>query len=405
MPDAPAQALSAPPRPAAWDRYTRLAFVAGLERLRLRVNGAGRAERPGRSLHGPIGLEIGQEALNLAQLKRAPDGKLSLQASARLPHPADRDGLLAKPAAFKARLAEALRGQPFVGRRVVSALPAQAVRLLPVPYEAGGGRGDAAAIAQALRERLDEDLSRFVIDYMPVRADAPAGDRLALVAVARREAVIEHLELLRRAGLEVAALEIGPSAIKRLISALAGPGVGQNHLVINFGADTSYLTVVSGRRLLQDQKVDFGERELLARIGQALQVSPQEARAWVARYGLRAAPAESARAPGHDADLEAARTLVEIVKPRLLRLVDEINRVLIYTASETHGGSVGQLHLLGSLARWSGIEALLSAMVEIPVRVLDNPLGLFGGDAADTDRGQALAIATGLALRGVLDDE
>lgn len=405
MTDRPAQALPTQPSHAAWDRYTRLAFVAGLERLRRRVEGAGRAERPGRSLHGPIGLEIGQDALNLAQLKRAPDGTLSLQASARLPHPADRDGLLANPAAFKTRLAEALRGQPFVGRRVVSALPAQAVRLLPVPYEAGGGRGDAAAIAQALRERLDEDLSRFVIDYMPVRADAPAGDRLALVAVARREAVIEHLELLRRAGLEVAALEIGPSAIKRLISALSGPGVGQNHLVINFGADTSFLTVVSGRRLLQDQKVDFGERELLTRIGQALQVPPQEARAWVARYGLRAAHSEHARAPGHDADLEAARTLVEIVKPRLLRLVDEINRVLIYTASETHGGSVGQLHLLGSLARWSGIEALLSAMVEIPVRVLDNPLGLFGGDAADTDRGQALAIATGLALRGVLDDE
>lgn len=377
------------------------AWTTRLARLRRRLAGDVRASAGIRPRPGPIGLEIGQEALNLVQLRQGADGALALQAAARLPHATDRDALLASPGAFKARLKQALAGRPFVGRQVVSALPAQAVRLLPVPYEAGGGRADAAAIAQALRERLDEDLTRYVIDYMPVRADAPAGDRLALVAVARREMVIDHLELLRRAGLEVLALEIGPSAIKRLISALAGAETEQNHLVINFGAATSYLTVVSGRRLLQDQRVDFGENELLEAIGQALDLPPQEARAWVARYGLGTADP----AGGDREARDAARTLAQIVKPRLLRLVDEINRVLIYTASETRGASVGQLHLMGSLARWPGLEAMLNAMVEIPVAVLDNPLGLFGGNADSPDRGQALAIATGLALRGVLNHE
>lgn len=375
------------------------AWTAGLARLGRRLADNGHAlprQRP-----GPIGLEIGQEALNLVQLRRGTDGALALQAATRRHHATDRETLLASPRAFKAGLKQALAGHPFIGRQVVSALPAQAVRLLPVPYEAGGGRGDAAAIAQALRERLDEDLARYVIDYMPVRTDAPAGDRLALVAVARREAVIDHLELLRHGGLEVLALEIGPSAIKRLISALAGTETEQNHLVINFGAATSYLTVVSGRRLLQDQRVDFGENELLQAIGQALDLPAREVRAWVARYGLGATDPAAGDLEARD----AARTLAQIVKPRLLRLVDEINRVLIYTASETRGASVGQLHLMGSLARWPGMGALLNAMVEIPVAVLDNPLGLFGGDAAAPDIGQSLAIATGLALRGQLDHD
>lgn len=378
-------------------------WMAGPGRLARRLAGGRRAASGQPGQRGPIGLDIGLETLNLVQLRRDAAGALALQAAARAPHAMERDTLLAQPKAFKIGLKQALAGQPFIGRQVVSALPAQVVRLLPVPYEAGGGRGDDAAIVQALRERLDEDLSRYVIDYMPVRADAPAGDRLALVAVARREAVIDHLELLRGAGLEVLALEIGPSAIKRLISALAGTETEQNHLVINFGAATSYLTVVSGRRLLQDQRVDFGENELLEAIGHALDLPPGEARAWVARYGL-----EATHPAGGDREArEAARTLAQIVKPRLLRLVDEINRVLIYTASETRGASVGQLHLLGSLARWPGMETLLNAMVEIPVAVLDNPLGLFGGadKGPEPDRGQALAIATGLALRGVLNHE
>jgi Tfp pilus assembly PilM family ATPase len=86
--------------------------------------------------------------------------------------------------------------------------------------------------------------------------------------------------------------------------------------------------------------------------------------------------------------------------------VDEINRVLIYTASETHGASVGHIHLLGSLARWRGIEGLLQSMVEIPVGALDDPLGLFAAGVGDSDRrGAALAIATGLALRGMSGHE
>jgi Tfp pilus assembly PilM family ATPase len=336
------------------------------------------------------------------QLRRTADGGFSLGASVCLQHSPDRDSLLASAGAFKARLAETLHRQPFVGRRVVTALPAQVVRILPVPYETGNGRSDAAAIAQVLRDRLDKDLSDYVIDYMPVRADTHAAERFALVAVARRETVIGHLELLRKAGLEVLALEIGPSAIKRLITTLAQPDSVQNQIVINFGKTTSYLTVVSGRRLLQDQEVAFGEHDVLGQICTALQVSQDEARTLVGRYGL----GEFQGCAGAGGEGDVARTLVEIIKPRLLQLVDEVNRILIYIASETRGASVGHIHLMGSLARWPGIEDLIQSMVEIPVGALSDPLGLFGaGDGDAARRGPALAIATGLALRGMNGDK
>lgn len=342
---------------------------------------------------GPIGLDIGHECLNLMQLRRASDGRITLKASACLRHAAGRDSLLAEPAVLKARLAEAMHRQAFAGRKVVTALPAQQVRILPVHYDTSGGRSDAAAITQVLRERLGKDLSAYVIDFMPVRGEADANERIALAAVAQRDDVIAHLELLRKAGLEVLALEIRPAAIRRLIAARAQPESRNNEIVITSGASASYLTVVSGRRLLQDMEVSFGEQAMLSQIATALQVTPEEALSLVLRYGLDAGRSQA------DAD-DIAATLVQIIKPRLLRLVDEINRVLIYTASETRGASVDCIHLLGSLARWPGIESLLQSMLEIPVQILNDPLGLFPRNGG----GRELAIATGLALRGMNPD-
>ncbi len=40
---------------------------------------------------------------------------------------------------------------------------------------------------------------------------------------------------------------------------------------------------------------------------------------------------------------EISETLAEIVKPNFLKLVDEINRTLIYAASETRGKPVTQV--------------------------------------------------------------
>lgn len=177
-------------------------------------------------------------------------------------------------------------------------------------------------------------------------------------------------------------------------------------LLIHTYRDESYLTVISGRRLLFNQSVNFGEAQLLARIAQELDLSEDSARALVVDHGLQKQPL--ARAIGLDADSDVSATLLEIVKPCFLDLVNEINRVLVFTAAETHGVPVSRVCLLGSLAHWPGSQQVLMSLLDI-----EQPDGqvefhqIFSDENEDTrvpweGLFSDISIAMGLALRGLL---
>lgn len=131
------------------------------------------------------------------------------------------------------------------------------------------------------------------------------------------------------------------------------------------------------------------------------------ARDLVSRTGLRArgtAEPESASSDvlGDDADL--ADTVSEILKPQFLKLVEEIKRVCLYAAAETRGGTVSQVYLLGSVARWPGSDRLLSSMTNMRVEKIPNPLALLRGEpqaVPSVAPAPEVAVATGLALRGM----
>jgi len=74
-------------------------------------------------------------------------------------------------------------------------------------------------------------------------------------------------------------------------------------------------------------------------------------------------------------------------------------------ASETRGGAIEQIYLLGSLARIAGIDQLLRTHLSIPVKTI-NPFYGFSVRSSNNmvdDLGPlaGIAVATGLALRGI----
>lgn len=352
---------------------------------------------------GPIGLELGHERLHMLQLESS-DERLRVRAAASLHYRTARDEVTSNPRAFSALVKEALARHPFAGRDVVTCMPPEQLKLSLLNYKPQSNLGESEAIMRQAMDRVEGPVDEWLMDYVPVSTRSEIdGERGALLALVRRADVLAYLHLMESAGLNVSALEIGPVAIHRLVAYMHSRETFDTVLVINFGREKTYLTVISGRRLILDREVNFGEAIITTSIGDTLELSPASVRDLVYQYGL-----SSERASDGDEDVvtptEIARTMTEIVKPMLLELAEEVTKVLMYTASQTRGGSVDTVYLLGSIARWPGVEALINGMLSLPVRIL-NPLAAFGPAGEHTELPESepvtgFAIAAGCALRG-----
>lgn len=358
---------------------------------------------------GPIGIDFGLEAVHMVQLAASAGQMPVVKARASLSYESSRRDILSNPLQFRSLIKRAMEAGRFSGRKAVIAIPSGMFRTISINYRSSGGREqEAAAILRQMKDRLDGDLSDYVIDYLPVKSSSQNDERLALVAVSEHKAIVEFLELTRKARLDVEALEIGPVAISRLVGALSLESGSENVLVINSGRRASYLTVISGTDLLFDQEVAFGENSLLAQTASALDMSEEMTRDLVLQSGV--ASSANCKKVGDALD-EAGLTgtISEILKPQFMKLVDEIKRVCMYAASETRGGAVAQVYLLGSIARWPGSDSLLTSMTGVNVAKIPDPLALFPSNKSDDDPPKGLSapeivVATGAALRGLQAD-
>lgn len=349
---------------------------------------------PSRARVGPIGMQCALREVHMVQMSVDEQGQVSLlaRASERLAT------TVTTPVEHRevvvAAIKHALASQPFKGRDVVSCMPQNQTRMFPISFTVGKSGSESAAIVNVVADRVEGALSDYVMDFMPVRRDQ-SEEQMGIVALARQDDVEAYLDLLASCGLTPKKLETGPLAVRRLLGAIGPKDAYANVIAINFGQRASYISVVSGRRLLLDQALNMGEESLLKRVGQTLDTPADELRDTIARHGLY---------PVDPAFEETAATIREIIKPTLLELVEEINRTLIYIASQTRGEPVKKLYLLGSVARWTGIERLLNSLIRLEVEIIANPLKQFTHGGAELTTPE-IAIATGLALSSLVEDE
>lgn len=345
-------------------------------------------------------------ALHFVQLGRSVNDDIYLHARASLPIEGGYEALRASPNNLRACVRELLSRGPFQGRRAVVAMPAGLFRTMSVNYRTKPDQSEAQAISELMTERLDGPLHDYVLDYIPVRATARDAEKLAIVAVSRRDDVMALLSAFHRAGLRVEALEIAPVALRRLANTLSTKPSDMT-LIINTGRHRSYMTLLSGRRLLLDQALEFGETGLIQALCDALELDFDQARDLVMRTGLHsgaAAPLDG----HHEGETGIFNTLLEILRPQFLALVDQTDRAFMYAAAQTRGGGDARIILLGALARWPGCDRILSNLTHLPVSILPGGPDSFVAPDAPARHIPAnrpeYAVASGLALRGLADD-
>ncbi len=357
--------------------------------------------------HGLIGLDIANHAVHLCQLRPEPDNRYTILAKSSIGFDGTRRQLLESPTEFKRLMVKATRGKHFKGRKVTAIMPSDEVKIMLLTYKASVTDINGE-ILRMLRQRVDGNIEDYVVDYLPVRNNSSDEEHMVLASVARREHVDRLLSVITAAGLQIQSLDIGPATLRRLISTIYSDERTSNVLIINTDDLNSHLTIVSGRRLLFDQPVKFGCQQLLDEIASSLKIPVDQARDLVFRHGFEAA-ADPTLTLGLVKDSEVSQTLLEIVKPAFVKLVEEINRVLVFTASETHGIPLSRVCLLGCVSRWPGAQNLVMSLLEIDVPESTTDFFQVFLDSSEAtepwlDQLPDLAIATGLALRGLRND-
>jgi len=357
---------------------------------------------------GLIGLDIDAGQIHMCQIRPREHGMYTIIAKTSVSYSGTRDELLASPKRLKSLIDVGLKEKKFEGRRVAALMPWDDVKVVLLTYKATVSDVDAEVV-RMLDNRIEGSIGDYVVDYVSVRSNPADEEHMVIATLSSRAKVNTMLQALIDAGLEVDSLDVAPTALRRIVSALYTGHAADNVLMINCYHADSYLTVISGRRLLFNQSVEFCERMLLERISSQLDITVESALNLVLNSGFKKHQNLALNSVDDGSDISS--TLLEIVKPCFLGLVEEINRVLVFTASETHGVPVSRVCLLGSIAHWPGAQQVLFSLLDFDVPDGQIEFSQVFEDENDNTRVpwsglfSDISIAMGLALRGLVDKE
>lgn len=356
-----------------------------------------------RTKYSPIGIDIGTRSINVVQLRGASDG-IAI-------HDADIVNLsaddLVREEVIVTVLSDMMKCNNFKGKDVVYRMPPSQVSIVPVKISKRENETIEQAILRESKDYIPYPVTEAVMDYLPLKSmeEGDGKSSKVLLIFARREDVLKHLHMLKKAGFRVHAIDIGPNAVNRTIKRFKSSSE-KRILVINIGHASSFSTILWDESVLIDRKMGWGLNNITEKLALNLDVSSDESARILYKYGI-----DCISAPGITLDekkylipdKDIPVHLYEIIMPALAELNREIEKVLIYCTSEMKGAMIDKIYLMGSGGFLKQLTEYVYRVFGISVNVFE-PAPLFG----DTGRLKEIVrnnfpvfmVPIGLALRG-----
>jgi type IV pilus assembly protein PilM len=318
-----------------------------------------------------IGLDIGTNAVTIAEVTAGTPPRLDMFAQVALPRDAMREGEVADAAAITDAVTRlrAEVGLKKVSVRVGIASPRVVVRQVEMPVMT---RDELMSALQfQAGDLIPIPIDDAVLDFAILGTSAPAPDSgheptMQVLLVAAYEATVSKLvSAIEAGGLDVSAVDLIPLALTRalarpvgaLVSATGGVAVDDApgaEGIVSFGGGVTAIAVHEGGIPQFVRVLGSGGRELTDAIATDLGVPPETAEA------LKRALAN----PEPDEMVLRARASVD--RP-LSVLLDEVRSSIDYYRNQPGSAQLRRVVVTGGSAQLPGLPERLAALVGVPV--------------------------------------
>jgi len=367
----------------------------------------------------PIAIDPGADQLKLLQVAGSDPGALVAMAAEAVPESARSDNESRQQFLAEA-LPRLIQEAGFRGRRAMCTIPAFQTFVHHLDIAAHEKISQQDQIEAQLRERFNVEPTRMVVRSFDVGAiQRESGQvRRVVCLAARRELVMQYVELARRCRLEVVGMHSEPLCTARAFSTLNRRADDQQRAwcYIDLGAATTKVTLAAGQEMIFTKTIQAGGNETVRAKAKARSISFDQARtahvteaATAAQGGERvssidtppaatavAAPENPADAEGfafsqgpdtEDADHEAFDTIV-----------DELHLCLRYHRRVMPEKPIEKLVFLGGEAQRRDRCIAIAQRLGLPAQ-MGSPLARFaisdeaamiGGDPGEPQPGWAV---------------
>ncbi len=298
--------------------------------------------------YSPIGIDAGSDSLKMLQLETVGDD-LRLAAAATYPMPpeAKTDPSL-RLACLGDGVRQLLATGDFKGRSAVTCLPGSDVevfhvRIAPVPEAKL-----ANAIRWEIQRQVQFDAGDAVMRYIKVGDVFQGGEQRweVIVTISPRATVEGHLNVMQRAKLDIAGVQIGGFALIECFRRLMRRREDSQtcHFFVDIGASYTHAIIAHGTDAVFAKKIPIGGDDFSAAYAQSSGMVASEAK--LSRAQLTASVDESSGEPGTQV-CEAATAVADAISDEVDRLAKELAMCVRYYGSVFQGRTINRLIFLG----------------------------------------------------------
>jgi type IV pilus assembly protein PilM len=302
----------------------------------------------------PIGLDIGSSSIRAVEVRRSKDD-YSLINFGQIPLAPGTvaAGVVQDPGAVTAALKQLWAASRFGSKRVSIGVtnPQLVVREMSV------ANLPASQMKQALpfqvKEQLPLAVEKSLLDFYPLEPPGESPTIRGLLIAMPKDAVIDLVHAVEKAGLYVAGVDLASFALLRAASRLDA----QVEAIVDIGANITSVVVHADGEPIFVRTLPRGGAEVTESIATRLGLSPSEAEVLKCRHGLHG-----------DGSPDTVAALTDAVRP----LANELRSSFTYLASGERQKQVTRISLCGGSALMPGLAEHLQEQLGVPVMYADN---------------------------------